>query len=141
MTSRGVLRCIGDAHCTLTGFIALWQGFGNVGSWAAQIFHENGGKVIAVADAFGAIINEAGLDIPSLRRHVADGGALTEFSEGASCTGGSCRDSLKDHIWLVGPNACMPFSELHAGSANGAMYPAITATCYLSWQMMNLAFA
>ena len=48
------------------------QGFGNVGSWAAQILYEMGGRVVAVADAFGAVANEHGLEIPELRRHLAD---------------------------------------------------------------------
>lgn len=61
------------------------QGFGNVGSWAAEIFEEHGGKVIAVSDAFGAIYNENGLDIKALRRHIADGDLLSAFSEGAPC--------------------------------------------------------
>ena len=50
------------------------QGFGNVGSWAAQILHEQGGRVVAVADAFGAVANEQGLDIPQLVKHLADTG-------------------------------------------------------------------
>lgn len=59
------------------------QGFGNVGAWAAQIFEEHGGKVLAVSDAFGAVYNEKGLDIKALRRHIAEGDLLSAFSEGA----------------------------------------------------------
>ena len=58
------------------------QGFGNVGSWAAQILHEHGGKVVAVADAFGAIANERGLDVPSLRRHIQSQHSLASFPDG-----------------------------------------------------------
>jgi len=39
------------------------QGFGNVGSWAAQILYEMGGRVVAVSDAFGAVANEHGLQV------------------------------------------------------------------------------
>lgn len=42
------------------------QGFGNVGSFAAEILHEMGAKIIAVSDAFGGIRNKEGLDIPKL---------------------------------------------------------------------------
>jgi glutamate dehydrogenase (NAD(P)+) len=42
-----------------------------VGSWAAQILFEQGGRVVAVADAFGAVANEHGLQIPELREHLA----------------------------------------------------------------------
>ena len=40
-------------------------------------------KVVAVSDAFGAIANEAGLDIKALRRHLGEGGDLSSFPEGA----------------------------------------------------------
>lgn len=50
------------------------QGFGNVGSWAASILHEHGGRVTAVSDAYGATACEAGLDVPALRAHVEAGG-------------------------------------------------------------------
>ncbi len=63
----------------------LLQGFGNVGSWAAQIFEEHGGKVVAVSDAFGAVYNEKGLDIKALRRHIANEDLLSAFSEGVAC--------------------------------------------------------
>jgi Glutamate/Leucine/Phenylalanine/Valine dehydrogenase len=58
------------------------QGFGNVGSWAAEIFHEHGGKLQAVSDAFGAVYNEKGLDIPALRRHIANRNSLESFPGG-----------------------------------------------------------
>ncbi len=46
------------------------QGFGNVGSHAARHLAVNGAKVIAVGDASGAVINEHGLDVDSLMKHV-----------------------------------------------------------------------
>ena len=58
------------------------QGFGNVGAWAAEIFEEHGGKVLAVSDANSAIFNENGLDIVALRRHVASKQPLSIFPEG-----------------------------------------------------------
>lgn len=58
------------------------QGFGNVGSWAAELIHEKGGKVIAVSDVTGAIKNSNGLDIPSLIQHTKRNGGVKGF-EGA----------------------------------------------------------
>ncbi|DBA97999.1 hypothetical protein WJX82_003201 [Trebouxia sp. C0006] len=58
------------------------QGFGNVGAWAAEIFHEQGGKVLAASDAFGATRNEKGLDIPALRKHLGTGAKLADFPGG-----------------------------------------------------------
>ena len=59
------------------------QGFGNVGSWAAEFLAEQGGKVIAISDAVGAIHNEKGLDIKALKQHTASGKTLDTFGGGA----------------------------------------------------------
>jgi glutamate dehydrogenase len=42
------------------------QGFGNAGSYLAKFMHEAGAKVIGISDAFGALYDENGLDIPYL---------------------------------------------------------------------------
>ena len=55
-----------------------------MGAWAAEIFQEQGGKVLAVSDAASAIYNEAGLDILALRRHLAGKNPLATFPEGAA---------------------------------------------------------
>ena len=60
------------------------QGFGNVGAWAAELFTEEKGRVVAVSDAFGATHNDSGLDIKALRAHVAAGGKLADFAGGAA---------------------------------------------------------
>ena len=67
------------------------QGFGNVGSWAARLFHEQGGKVLAVSDVSGALRNDGGLDIPAVVAHVAAGNALADFPGGAPVGGASHR--------------------------------------------------
>ncbi len=58
------------------------QGFGNVGYHAALIASEMGARVVAVHDHTGAVMNSAGLDIPSLRRHVDQSRKLVGFSGG-----------------------------------------------------------
>ncbi len=57
------------------------QGFGNVGSVAAQELHARGAKVIAVSDIRGAITNPHGLDIPAVMRWVAENQFLEGFPE------------------------------------------------------------
>eukprot|EP00249_Psilotum_nudum_P036368 c6942_g1_i2 orf=137-919(-) len=54
-------------------------GFGNVGSWTAQLLFECGGRVRVVSDITGAVKNEAGLDIPSLIKHVQKAGGVAAF--------------------------------------------------------------
>ncbi len=60
------------------------QGFGNVGSWAARLIHEQGGKVVAASDVGGAVINREGLDIPALLAHVEETGGVVGFPESES---------------------------------------------------------
>ncbi|KAJ8506610.1 hypothetical protein OPV22_007496 [Ensete ventricosum] len=60
------------------------QGFGNVGSWAAQLISAAGGKVIAVSDVTGAIKNNEGLDIEKLLKHSVENRGIRGFSGGES---------------------------------------------------------
>ncbi|KOM38531.1 hypothetical protein LR48_Vigan03g191300 [Vigna angularis] len=72
-TGRGVLfateALLNEHGKGVSGQRFVIQGFGNVGSWAAQLISEKGGKVVAVSDISGAIKNSKGLDIPSLLEH------------------------------------------------------------------------
>ncbi len=47
------------------------QGYGNVGSYTARYLHGQGGKIIAVSDAYGGLANPRGIAIPELDQHVA----------------------------------------------------------------------
>lgn len=58
------------------------QGFGNVGSWAAQLISENGGKVVAISDITGALKNSKGLDIPRLVKHAIENRGIRGFDGG-----------------------------------------------------------
>lgn len=44
------------------------QGFGNVGQWAARLIAAAGGKVIAVSNSKGGIVNSTGFDLESIAR-------------------------------------------------------------------------
>ncbi|MGH2924607.1 MAG: Glu/Leu/Phe/Val family dehydrogenase [Solirubrobacterales bacterium] len=55
------------------------QGFGNVGSWAARLMQQLGGKMVAVSDLTGAIRNDAGIDANALYDHLAESGRVTDF--------------------------------------------------------------
>jgi glutamate dehydrogenase (NAD(P)+) len=57
------------------------QGFGNVGGIAGKLFAEAGARVVAVQDHGGTIFREAGLDVPSLLRHVAQTGSVAGFAQ------------------------------------------------------------
>ena len=62
------------------------QGYGNVGSNTARFLHEQGGKILAVSDAYGAIFNPEGIDIPSLDKHVAGLRKVVGFKGGDAGT-------------------------------------------------------
>ncbi|MDO8387375.1 MAG: Glu/Leu/Phe/Val dehydrogenase [Polaromonas sp.] len=56
------------------------QGFGNVGGVAGKLFAEAGARIVAVQDHGGTIYREAGLDVPSLLKHVAETGSVGGFA-------------------------------------------------------------
>jgi glutamate dehydrogenase (NAD(P)+) len=69
-TGQGVVYCIEEwarEHgFDLRGARVIIQGFGNVGSSAAEILHGLGAKIVAVNDAHGTVHRDAGLDVLSL---------------------------------------------------------------------------
>lgn len=82
-TGRGVLfateALLNEYGKTISGQRFVIQGFGNVGSWAARLISELGGKVVAVSDISGAIKNKDGLDIDGLLKHVHDNRGVKGF--------------------------------------------------------------
>jgi glutamate dehydrogenase (NAD(P)+) len=59
------------------------QGFGNVGSEAANLFHASNAKIICIQDHTGTILNNNGIDIPSLNAYVEQNQGVLGF-EGAT---------------------------------------------------------
>jgi glutamate dehydrogenase (NAD(P)+) len=62
------------------------QGFGNVGSIAAQMFVDAGCKVIAISDVTGAYANENGLDIANAVAYAQEHHSLDGFRGGDKVT-------------------------------------------------------
>jgi glutamate dehydrogenase (NAD(P)+) len=62
------------------------QGYGNVGGHTARFLHQQGGKVLAVSDAYGAVINPEGIDIPALDQHVKVNRKVVGFKGGDAST-------------------------------------------------------
>lgn len=90
-TGRGVVLTFQEAARALdlqpSATRVVVQGFGNVGSWAAQIATEQGCKVIGVSNISGAIHSEAGIDPNSLLRHISQGGTLVEYAHAPDAHG------------------------------------------------------
>lgn len=76
------------------------QGFGNVGSIAAELFALNGAKVVAVQDHTGTIFNANGLDVQALIAMAKREGGIAGF-KGA--------DKISDEdFWKVESNFLIP---------------------------------
>ncbi|PXW96574.1 glutamate dehydrogenase/leucine dehydrogenase [Sphaerotilus hippei] len=79
VTGREAARRIG---LPLEGARVALQGFGNVGSSAAELFVAAGGRVVAVQDHSGTVINPHGLDLAALSRHAQEAGGVAGFRDG-----------------------------------------------------------
>ena len=73
-TGQGLVYCIEEwaaaRGISLNGLTYILQGFGNVGSSAAEILDGLGAKLVAVNDADGTIFNPDGINIARLVQHV-----------------------------------------------------------------------
>jgi len=78
VTGREAARRIG---LELNGARVAVQGFGNVGSSAAELFGQAGALIVAVQDHSGAIANGKGLDLSRLIPHVRSTGGVAGFAE------------------------------------------------------------
>jgi glutamate dehydrogenase (NAD(P)+) len=73
-TGRGVFVTGREAarrmNLDLNGARVAVQGFGNVGSSAAELFNQAGAKIVAAQDHTGTIFNDNGFDLAELMPHV-----------------------------------------------------------------------
>ena len=115
-TGRGVF-IVGREAGRLLGIdvrgarVAL-QGFGNVGSAAAETFCAAGAKIVAVQDHGGTVFRGDGLDVPALEAHRARTGSVAGF-EGGEALG-------IDDFWSVPCEFLVPAAlegQLHAQRA------------------------
>jgi len=68
---------------TLEGKRIVVQGLGNVGFHAAKcLSEEDGALIVAVVEHDGAIVDERGIDVNSLREHISVYGGLAEYGGG-----------------------------------------------------------
>jgi glutamate dehydrogenase (NAD(P)+) len=82
-TGRGVFVTGSEALRRLKldrkGLRIAVQGFGNVGGTAAELFAQSGSLIVAVQDHTGTILNDKGMDVSALQRHVAEKGGVSGF--------------------------------------------------------------
>jgi glutamate dehydrogenase (NAD(P)+) len=82
-TGRGVVYCVTEAlrelNLKLAESTAVIQGFGNVGSVAAQELAQRGARIVGLADRYGSIYNPRGIDMTALQKFMATGKRLIDF--------------------------------------------------------------
>jgi glutamate dehydrogenase (NAD(P)+) len=138
-TSRGCLFCtqqvlkqgLVPGLDSVKGATVVVQGYGNAGAIAAQLYHEQGSKIIAVSDSRGGIYNREGLD-PN---------AVVEFKKKTGSVVGypGSREVSNDELLTIecdilipaalenvirGDNAAEINTKLIAEAANGPTTPA-----------------
>ena len=134
-TGRGVLTVGLEAArhmgMEISGARVAVQGFGNVGGVAGKLFAEAGARVVAVQDHGGTIYREAGLDIPSLLKHVAATGSVAQFSPAEVIADDSFWDVPCDILipaaleqQITGANAGRIKARMIIEGANGPTTPA-----------------
>ena len=62
------------------------QGMGNVGGYAAQIFHDHGHIIIGMSDSKGGIINQSGLNPKEVEEYKKTNGTLEGFPDATYVT-------------------------------------------------------
>jgi glutamate dehydrogenase (NAD(P)+) len=112
VTGREAMRRL---SLPLEGARVAVQGFGNVGSAAAELFAQAGSKIVAAQDHSGTICNADGFDMASLMAHVHSHEGLAGFA-GAEAADGEA-------FWSVDCDFLIPAaleSQLTAARARGS---------------------
>jgi len=133
-TARGCLITVREA-CKLLGLklegarVAV-QGYGNAGSIAARLLHQDGAKVIAVSDTRGGIFNSKGIDPVDVLHHKEKTGSVVGYKGSEPI---SNQDLLKLDCEILVPaalenqitldNAADIKARIVAEAANGPVTP------------------
>ena len=89
------------------------QGFGTRGKHLARALHEQGARIVAVADRSGGILDENGIEIGALEAHVDEHGVVFGFSGATAVTNADVLESACDALVLAA-------GERQIGSFNGS---------------------
>lgn len=89
-TGRGLLFVCNEA-CKKFGFNygdtrVVIQGSGNVGGTAAMLMHEEGYKVVGLADITGALYDPKGLDIPAVLKYLKEHKTVEGYEDAEQIT-------------------------------------------------------
>ncbi len=89
-TGRGCMLCTKQALAHLgmpvKGTSVAVQGFGNVGSVAAQLLQREGCRIVGISDRTGGVVNPKGLDVDDAIRYVQQHRTLAGYAKGDAVT-------------------------------------------------------
>jgi glutamate dehydrogenase (NAD(P)+) len=87
-TGRGISVCCDAAmkhlKMEIAGCRVIIQGFGNVGSNAANLLYGKGYTIVGITEYDGALYAAEGIDVPALIAHRAKAGTINGFAEAES---------------------------------------------------------
>jgi glutamate dehydrogenase (NAD(P)+) len=96
-TGRGVVlvleEVLKEQNKSLRDMTVAFQGFGNVGSFAAQLMAKQGAKIVAVGDHLGGVSNAEGLNVDELMQWTKEHRTVKDFP------GGDAFDSVEVLTW------------------------------------------
>ncbi len=114
----------------LDGATVAIQGFGNVGSAAARLFHKRGARIVAVSDVQGGVANPYGLDVTALVAHTARTGSVVGFAEAEPLSNQEILETPCDVLvpaalqgQITGENAVRVRAKMVVEGANGPTTP------------------
>ena len=103
-TGQGVTYCVEEwaraKKVDLKKATMIVQGYGNVGSHAAQLLAAKGVLLLAVADHTGAIWSKNGIDTVALKRHCDEKGGVAGFANAEKIP--------ISQFWTVKADVCIP---------------------------------
>ena len=133
-TARGCQYVIREAckvkDLPLKDSTVVVQGFGNAGSIAARLLHEDGAKIIGLSDSRAAIHNEKGLNPVDVMSWKAKNGSVAEYPEAQTMTNAELLELKCDILvpaalenQIVEGNADRIQAKIIAEAANGPITP------------------
>jgi len=133
-TGRGVMIIAREAAKTrglaFSGSRVVVQGFGNVGSVAAYLMHDQGCNAVAVSDVQGGIYNPDGLDPRAVLDYVKETGGVAGFPGSKSVSNEELLELPCDFLipaaiegQITGENAARIKAKIIVEGANGPTTP------------------
>jgi len=133
-TGRGVMLSVREAakliNLPLSDATVVVQGYGNVGTVAAELLHELGCRIIAVSDSRGGIHNPKGLHPGEVLKHKQATGSVVGFPGSDRVTNAALLELPCDVLLpsafegqITGENAPRLKTKLIVEGANGPITP------------------